>query len=149
MIEILLLSIFPLLGVWFTSMGIFMLIAGIASPNWPKAKGKIISVELATGRTGLGAEAFWPKIKYEYLINSHKFIGKRIAFGKYGTKWNNTLNKSVAEGLISTYKKGGEVEISYSPHFKFISVLISGFSWGAVGILSLGFLWLSSLLLIL
>ena len=73
-----------------------MIIAGIASPNWPKAKGKIISVELASGRTafGQGAEAFWPKIKYEYLINGYKFIGKRIAFGKYGTKCNNTLNKT-------------------------------------------------------
>ncbi len=148
MIEILLLSIFPLLGVWFTSMGIFMLIAGIASPHWPKAKGKIISVELATGRTGLGAEAFWPKIKYEYLkekggamlveftdenpisfnpfvLNGGLLTTERkqtilsVLYTIYKPELNEVDKDVIAQSLTAFYKKNREA-YSFNAYYEFV-----------------------------
>ena len=72
------------------------IIFGIASQKWPTTEALITESDLKNGTTGFGTKAYWPIVKYNYQIGDEKFIGKRIAFGKYGTKWNNTYKKEIA-----------------------------------------------------
>ena len=131
-----------IVGIWFFSTGFMFTICGLISAKWPTIQAFITESKLKEGTTRLGTKAYWPIIKYEYSFKNLKFIGKRIAFGKYVTKWNNTHNKKIAQRIINRYKVGHPVLVHYLPIFKRISVLEPGFSWGSIGILCFGVLWL-------
>ena len=118
------------------------IIFGIASQKWPTTEALITESDLKNGTTGFGTKAYWPIVKYNYQIGDEKFIGKRIAFGKYGTKWNNTYKKEIAQNISERYKIGQSTLVHYLPFWKNISVLEAGFSWGALGLFAIGFFWM-------
>ncbi len=143
------LLIFLILGIWFFSTGLMFTICGLVSTKWPTIQAYVTESKIKEGTTGLGTKAYWAKIKYEYSFRNLKFIGKRIAFGKHGTNWNNTHSKENAQRIIDRYKVGRPVLVHYLPIFKRISVLEPGFSWGSVGVLCFGILWLCVSIIIL
>lgn len=133
---------FLILGTCFFSTGLIFIICGIISPKWPTVNALITESILKKGATGFGTKTYWPVIKYKYSIKNQNFTGNRVAFGKHGTKWNNTHSREKAQKTVNCYKKGHIVPVHYFTLFKKLSVLRTGFSWGAVGVFGFGALWL-------
>lgn len=140
-VVVLLFLLWTLLGVTFLWKGSKFFILGLMSKYWPVTKGRILRSTVKEGALASGRGVIWASVRYEYRVSDRIYQGRRIGFGKYGTAWNNTTDRSVAESLGDTFRTGTIVNVYYMPRLPYFSVLQPGFRWASLFLIFLGILW--------
>ena len=100
--------------------GIFHLVLGALSANWPSAPGRIVSAKLtlATQSYDWAEPTYAPELTYRYVVNGNSYVGSRVAFG--------SLPSTVFK---LAWDAGQEIPVYYLPERPQTSVLETGVQW--------------------
>jgi len=114
---------------------------GLNSNKWPCTSGVIIESKIRNARF------VSIKIKYEYIVNGNKYVGKRIGFIN---PVYNTMNDLEADAIYNKLNKEN-LDVFYFGSYPRISTLKTGFSgWFITLVLVcinvIGLFWLSSII---
>lgn len=109
----------------FCSLLIFislLIYLGQSSRKWPSAAGKILEFKAEQVRF------VSIKVKYEYVVNEEKYIGKRISFIN---PFISTLEELKSDNFYSRIQRE-DFNVFYHPKYPKISTLKRGYNeWGA------------------
>lgn len=106
---------------------------GQACKSWPTVNGELTTAEIKQHKSK-GETKFEAELKYEYLVNGHKYSADRVQFG--GLAFRDPAK--VIEGL----KSAKELSVHYKPDQPDVACLETGFNLNFVALEVLGALLL-------
>ena len=112
---------------------------------WPSVEGKIILHRIEeTYDQETGSRTFFPKVQYEYFINSRRYTSDNIAFRIE----HHYQNISEAKAWIAEYQVGQAVTVHYNsllPHIAVLQINVHShlLFWmiGLIGVITASFSW--------
>lgn len=80
--------------------------------RWPSVRGKVYASRVVEeqSRDADNETMYRPDIRYEYVVDGKEFAAKRLALEDTSASW-----RSYADGVVSRFPIGREVEIFYNP----------------------------------
>ena len=98
-----------------TGLAIYGLILrdrGESTLRWPSVRGKVYASRVVEekSRDGDNDTMYRPEIRYEYVVDGKEFAAKRLGLEEKSASW-----RSYADGVVSRFPVGREVEIFYNP----------------------------------
>jgi len=115
-------SIFTLIGLGFTGVGVRCVLQAQASSAWPHVAGEVTRSEIKAS-SGEGS-SYAPHILYSYQVSGQPFEGSDICFGIK----NVSATYAFARSLTERYRTGAPVMVYYNPSEPAMSVLEPGIS---------------------
>jgi hypothetical protein len=113
-------SIFIIVGASTLFFGVRDMTRAKASTEWPTTPGVIKESRVGT-HTSDDSTTYHAEIRYAFTVNSQPYLGKKIAFGDYGSS-----NPSHAKNIVKRYPEGKDVTVHYLPRKPSVSVLEPG-----------------------
>ena len=138
-------------GFGLLAYGIYELQGALASRGWPQTEGSIIAASInkrshrdSDHRTRI---AYFPQVRYRYLVNGRPYTSTRIEFGM----GESGGRQEWAQKVVNRYPLGKNVVVHYKSQDPSYAVLEVGLSWrslalaaGGVCFLGAGFLCLAT-----
>ena len=133
-------SLFVMVGMVVSCVGVWELIKSLRTKHWPVAEGIVQSAEVRSGPDG---DTYYAEVTYDYRVNGVSYTGDKIAVGEMSTSAAN------AQGILNRYPVGKKVTVHYAPAHPSEAVLetsIHGGTWLCLG-LGAGFILSGSMFL--
>lgn len=106
------------IGAWGVFKSVRALSRGLGSRGWPVTRGEIRKARVETKRNSEGDDVTRVDLEYSYSVGSMRFRGKRVQFGIF--------NALVWAAKPPSMRRGGSVEVIYSPTRPSVSALARG-----------------------
>jgi len=118
-------------GLFYTVIGIVIVVAGLRAKSWPTATGTITSSTIIEHR-GRGV-SYSPEIHYRYLVNGATHKGNDIwIYGDF------SAGEQSARAIAAMFPPEAHVSVFYSPSSPTHSVLLPGTNWYMFAISGIG-----------
>ena len=126
-------AVFVLVGFVVVIVGLWNIVLGAKSKNWPRATAKILSSEVERHRTSKGGTTYGAEIHYEYHVNGIKYANNKLSFGDY-----QSGSPSRAQRIENKYPEGQQFSVFYDPANPERAVLEPGVRWMQVLVVLFG-----------
>jgi Protein of unknown function (DUF3592) len=126
------------IGLFCTGLCGHSLWRGLRALRWPASTGRVLEVTVYRSRHGgLSSGRYEPRVRYEYEVAGHRYIGDRLTFGLIA------LRSSVhAAEKLFRQKPGDAVRVRYDPRRPDRAVLRPGTTFMTFWVLSIGLVFL-------
>lgn len=115
--------VFLCVGVALLVAGAFMFFNDYSAFSWPSVRGRIVSSEIKSERSGSGSDAEWERkihITYEYEIGDKVHRGYRI----HATKLDGPFSSPFE--ILEKFATGKTVDVFYNPKNPMEATLVQG-----------------------
>ena len=123
------------IGIGVTLHGIRGLKTSLEAQSWPTTTARVIDTDVSYQRgTSSSTGAYYPRVRYQYVVNGRTYTGDRI----WTTNMGST--RGWARSIIDEFPPGSEVTVYYDPADPANALLKPGNSTPAILMLLLGIL---------